>query len=840
MADETPKPFVAADDLQKAIHQGDAEAALAFLLPLSAAQRHAHREALNALGLRMSYTHWVRSEHAKAWGGEAGLSQYRALQTALIACGQPADLLAAASHTVAVAAPDLAALCERFGLDAAAWRDGLQRGAEELLRQHPRHIAEVQRLIAAGLIERPQGTDYVVGLIAIPNVLWHGEQLATMLAGDPGLPQALLQVFELEGTSEFNLAALDKYAKSPDWEWKNIFLKALDDGLYTRALLLEKTLGTLESDWPQFRAGWFSRFHDALAPTVDEMAPLAPRYLGLCQSRIPPTVTLALGALKSLHAAQRVEGTVLLDALQPVFYSSIKGQVEAALKLAEAVVEREPALAHAAAAAATPGLLHEAPALQKKLIERLRAWGLDEATRAALAEQLDKVASVNRPMLAALAGEPGGQGAAAPAAPPTPAPTGAGPADPLDPGRALPPIDSEADLVERIAFVLENPAEIDALERVLEALVRLAPLSDDLRARCAPLLKRARKLLEHSMAGQLARLLIFVLSGERAAMPAIWEQVRSGTGDALFAQRVDDLIAQATQGWGLPPLSAATHANGFIDPARLAQRLESYRARGATPIAAELERARWRSAPRAADLPVPAAWSIRTAHSEYQDKTYTHHYFEVAHIDDSRATRDWGEASLRYRAASRPGDLEDFFAHGCLAVGNNLDWWSAEWHNRAFLDLLLLPTTAITGRQPMAVLLLALALAGKEPGQTTLAVDALVQGVLDGRLDTQTLAAQLRALLATPIVMATRYAKSLQAAARADARLAPVVFDLVCTMVTAEVQVPPKGLAALLELLLELALSQQRALPAPTRQALAQLSLGGKGRTVQRQLLALD
>ncbi|MBK7006803.1 MAG: hypothetical protein IPH37_18085 [Burkholderiales bacterium] len=73
--------------------------------------------------------------------------------------------------------------------------------------------------------------------------------------------------------------------------------------------------------------------------------------------------------------------------------------------------------------------------------------------------------------------------------------------------------------------------------------------------------------------------------------------------------------------------------------------------------------------------------------------------------------------------------MEPFFAEGAHALGNNLNWWEANWQNRAYLDVLIEPTTPMT---PMALLLLAVALAGKEPGQTALAVDALAHSVQVG------------------------------------------------------------------------------------------------------------
>lgn len=933
MSNEEELPaFVPADALERAVHQGDLDATLALLKAMPAAQRKACGESLERMGRMMRSSHWQGSPYARQWGGEAHTAQYRALQAAAV-CMAPSDFLDHAHPKLALDRDTVAALCKQFGVDSAAWRSALQHAAEAAVKAFPGHILPLQDLVAAGLIDRPQGDDYLIGLMALPRALRRTDTIGEKFDSDPGLYQAALRLFDLEGTGEHNLSAVDKYNHSPQNAWSHIFIAGIARGEFTRAQLLDKTLGTLERDWPQFRAGWFSRFHETLAPTADEMAPFALRYLGLCQSRIPPTVALALGALKALHAAGHVDGASLLGALQPAFYASAKSQVDAALKLAEAAVKREPALAHEASAVALHGLVHEAADLQKKIIERLKAWGMDDAARTELAAHAQGVATVNRPALLALVGEaavdaPADTANAADAAVVDPASVGAGPLDPLDASRALLPISDAADLVDCIAFVLENPKDIDEVERVLEALVRMAPLSQPLLKQFAPVMKRARKLAQAEVQGRLAHLLAFVVAGERTGeaeeekeQKEKREKKKPEAGEFLEL-RVRDLIDQAAQGWGLAPLASATHGRGFIDPAVFIERIAAYQARGVLPPLGEQVRGLLRLAPpgersaalldkarRLADAPLVRAlrhalgeddiaiaakngdeqavfaaaarirhpggddahvlaalgelgpdgaiaarysWSVTARSSAYDGKTYVHHdlVLAAAQVPPSTpktlvAVRRAGvksafdEALLRHMATVLPSSLEAFFADGSRQVGNNLDWWEVEWQDRAYLALLLDPTVSVTAAQPMAVLLLALALAGKEPGQTAMAVDALVQSFTEGRLDVPALGAQLRALLASPIVMAKRYARSLQAAVRADARLAAPVFDLLCDMLAADVDNPPKDLAALMELLLEIALSSQRALPAPARELLSALKLGGKGRAAQKNLLAL-
>ncbi len=821
----------AAHLLEAAVRTADAPALVNWLAALPLAQRKALRGAARQLYKQMSTERWTSGTTED---GHTTHFSPTALGDARLGCAAQALALCGTADDVAgawIESKDLMALAQRCELPCL---DGL---AEACLAQSPIHIGQVQELLAAGLVPRPTGEAYTIGLIALPRALHHQHNLLEYLRADPDVIPLLLDLFEVEGTGEYNLSAVDKYAKGVERQWDRIFLALCSEGFYTRATLLDHTLGTLERDWPQFRASWFSRFHDTLAPTVEEMAPHTARYLGLTQSRIPPTVTLALAALKALHAAGRVEGAALLAALQPVFFSSVKGQVAAALQLADTVVKREPPLAAMAATVALDGLQHEAADLQKKILDRLAKWGLDDAGRALLASRLDSVASVHRATAAALAGVEAASAPVQPlAAPVDAAPAGTGPADPFDPARALAPIADDETLVERAAFVLENPAEADELERVLEAMVRRAPFDDALRAQCGPLTKRARKLQDKAVAGPLARLMLRLL-GEEGAIAPVPNWVKDDRMEKHLYARIQTLGDQALKGWGLPPLSAATHQGGFIAPALHAQRLVDYAAHGAKPAKAELDLAQQRlQRPGGAPQVAAPKWQVRSRSSTYADNTYTHHDLL---LKPEPPTSSYDGAELNYLASQTPGALETFFAMGSREIGNNLDWWEAAWADRHFLLPLLWPVTPITAQQPMAVLLLALALAGKEPGQTATAVDVLVQSQQEGRLDGAALGQQLRALLATPLVKAKRYAASLQAAVRADARVAPTVVKLLCDMAAANIESPPKDLAALLVLLLELALSHQLPLPAYTRAALTAMKLSGKGRTVQRQLLDL-
>jgi hypothetical protein len=831
----------------------------------------------------------------------------RAVQIAIVLCGTARDV----AHGL-VDDDLLLSLCAEFRPRAL---DGL---VDAMLARSPALIRTVSRLIAAGLAARPDTADYALGLVALPRTVRSGSDLSALFAADPGLRPALLRVFEVEGTGDTSLASVDKYNHDPRSSWVTLLAGLVDDGIATRARLLDLTLGALEKDWPQYRAGWFSRFHGELAPTTAELRANLPRYLALCASRIAPTVTLALDVLRQVDADAPIDADALLEALQPAMASSVKGQLEAVLRQLDRLVARLPACAARASEVAAMGLLHENAKVQATVLARLSTWGVDDALRERLAGLAGGVAATNRAALQALLG------AAAPAvAAPAPAAPGRGPTDPLADDRRLAPIADLQELADTIAHVFEHAEDVDDFERTVAGLVAAAPIADA-KTLFGPVLKRAARV-KGLLPCELARLLRFVAAGEVVpGRPGIDHGGNASPADALLIARIDELARSTIAGHRLEPLATPTHRGGYIAPERLIERWRTHAQAGATPSEAEQERALLRLAPGASPTALAAARALgdmafgralryalgddiapgaearlfaaaaRIRHPgaddaalearhpglgpdgaqaaryatrldsrthEYEGKSYTHHYFLLdarpprgadenaplavrRHVGASQERawfRWWAFAgvdagAIRHSATLLPSDLRAFFAEGARAMGNNLDWWEAQWQNRAYLEPLLDPATPMTD---MANLLLVLALCGKEPGQTAVAVDVLVHARAEGRIDAAALAATLRELAAGPLLKFARLHKSLQAALRADPGLGDLVFTLLGAAVQACPQDPGRDMALLLGLLLELCVGGPRQLPPDVREAVAAMPLGGNGKAVQKKLLAL-
>jgi hypothetical protein len=895
LAKKMAKTFVAESDLQKAILKGDHRALLGVLRPLAPAARAKLRpEVMRVVKVITAAWSAYDDKSFAGWGRKPTEAQQQAAAVASLMCGTAEDVADQGfdiDQLIAVgrefSPPALADLATAL-MKANAWQS---------------HIRDVQRLLGAGLSRRPDCDEYVLGLMLLfRRARTDKTTFDELFAEDPGLEGVLLRILEVEGTQDVSLASVDKYMRSGK-SWAERLIELSERGIYKRAVLIDKALSALERGWIQYRSGWFSQFHQQLAPTIAEMKPHTPRYLALVASRIPPTVTFALDCVAELDAAGCIDSRALIDALRPAFMSAVKGHIEAGLKIADRVVKRDPTLAPLAAQAVVPALAHDSAQLQKQVLKRLADWDASDATRDALGAYSTSIAAVNREafkVISRAGRKPAPDKPRATVA--APAAVVQGPRNPLDAEFAIAPIETFDELIERTAYVFENDTDADEFERVIGALVRLAPYDDAKRARFAAVAKRVPKVRK-PVAHQAARLLHFCLTGE--LIPSNPTQNYFGHPNLVtryLGRRIDDLANFSKRAKGNLPLSTPTHRRGFIDAVELTRRLAAYRrhdidgsqldmavallrlgagSADALKAARELEdedfaRALRRALgddvkPRDRELlaaaqrmrqifarkqPATRGWKIVTKKFKYggarpilelerpeaHDSTdlvaVLEHEAALIEVDgwyETGAVGSADEGSICFYATMLPADLENFCAEGTALLSRNLDWFQAHWEHKAYLRALLDPTVAMG---PMATLLLALGLAGKEAGETAVAADVLVQSAVEGRLDAKLLARDVARLLRADQTACARYAKSLRAALRVDAAVAPALAEVLFAATTARPEDPPKDTAALLELLIEIVVANELTLPAETRAVLESMQLGGKGKSLRQQLLA--
>ena len=158
-------------------------------------------------------------------------------------------------------------------------------------------------------------------------------------------------------------------------------------------------------------------------------------------------------------------------------------------------------------------------------------------------------------------------------------------------------------------------------------------------------------------------------------------------------------------------------------------------------------------------------------------------------------------AMLRWMATIQPGDRETWSVTGSLPIARNIDWWSAEWANRAYLEPFV---DAVTTIGPHARTLIGIALGAKEAGERGLAGDVASLALADGRLVAATLAEGLSGAAALACDRPNRWALSLADVAAASEDHASAVAEAIGRALPALADRAPARLVPLLRLLDEL------------------------------------
>jgi hypothetical protein len=439
-----------------------------------------------------------------------------------------------------------------------------------------------RRLVLEGLSTRPRSDNYVLGMYTPHFHSWHravdkGTKMSDRLLEDPALlDDDIWRIFEVEGGGEHSLAAWDKY--TPRDTWSDALVTLSKSGHLSRARLLDASLAALERDFAAFRAGWFSRFHETLAPTPAERTERTAAYLRLLGSPIPPTASFALDAIVAIDAIAPLAAREALPYLSPLLAARQKGAALQVLKLVKKMAARETEARAAVANAIVEALAHEAPDVQKAALDLLESFAptSDAALRTRVMEKAPLVAASLKKRLVAWGGakEPPAKTTVVTQA----ASRTATPVSYLDPSRALVPIATLDELIDRFAHVLEEPGDPDEVDLVLDGVARLSaerPADFDLRT--GPLKKRARSfkpqhVWEKPLAHQLAGVALAWL-GE-AQEP--YDLPKGVCFLDVFAARAREVSLAAAARTPRALLSAPTHRGGWIAPRVLVERVRAW------------------------------------------------------------------------------------------------------------------------------------------------------------------------------------------------------------------------------------------------------------------------
>ena len=195
----------------------------------------------------------------------------------------------------------------------------------------------IDRLVADGIVPTPQHAHYAIGIAFAYAFDPKKRPLVDRVRDDiDRLRDAIWRQFEVEGGGEISLSCFEKFfAGKSGGTWAAALKTLSDEGKLDRQRLLDASLDALNRGFSQFRAGWFSRFHEILSPTPAERAARVDRYLDLLSSPIGPTVSMALAALKIVQRSDRLDAALLIERIAPALFATVAATAKGALGLLE-------------------------------------------------------------------------------------------------------------------------------------------------------------------------------------------------------------------------------------------------------------------------------------------------------------------------------------------------------------------------------------------------------------------------------------------------------------------------------------------------------------------------
>jgi hypothetical protein len=581
-------------------------ATVAFLADLSEAERRR---------LAPQAARWHRAAQRQLGQHEAGPGEVLldAGQTSLALFGTATLAELRADRWFSVSAAACRVLADR----KPAW---LADGLELLLERTTSSFAvgevalAINDLVARGAVAAPLHDHYAIGIAFAYAFDPKKRPIVDRVRDDiDRVRHAVWRQFEVEGGGEISLSCFEKFcAPKSGGGWAPALKTLSDEDNLDRQLLLDASLDALNRGFSQFRAGWFSRFHELLAPTPDERAARVDRYLDLLSSPIGPTVSMALGALKIVQRADRLDPALVIERIAPALYVTVAATAKGALGLLERAAQSRPELAAAALRLAAAGLEHRNGEVQEaalQLIERRRA-ALDVEARAAIGERAGVIPATLRPRVEALLADglptgdkPRDRGSDIAAiearAKRLPADLrrlsgvdaalaalGKGAPDiaraefngmdiaRLDPAGLVAPIETFTEFVDEALVAIEHPADLDRVERVLAGAVAFAARRPaDEASLIAPLAKSLKRYTGKNSGDWVTPrgTLQIVLSAFLGATPPEFT-VLDGDPRAVVALRTAAMERAIREGIPSLQLSAPTHAGCWIDPMVLVDR----------------------------------------------------------------------------------------------------------------------------------------------------------------------------------------------------------------------------------------------------------------------------
>jgi hypothetical protein len=378
----------------------------------------------------------------------------------------------------------------------------------------------IRALDRAKVVPLAHDDTYILAMVSALGDRGGADHLLDAIREDDELRDDLLwRVFEVEGGGEVSLTNVDRFSR-PGNGWSDAFRTLVADGTLPRDRVLTSCLAALGRDFSTYRAGFFSRLFDSLAPTGDEVTAARPRLLRLLSSTVPATVAFAVRHLATIER----DDEAFLDACPPALVVPAKNTPLAVLRMVRAAAEHHPGQAAEVAATA---LEHRHRDVQTAALTLLRDLGAGDL----VAARLDLL----EPSVAARAAAWFGVTRAGEQPPPAEIPE----SEPLDRTAG-----------ERAAALLAGDTDPGEIERFL-AEVAAGRAAEELA-------KPARRALRYQ--GELRHVVAALLLNEQPRLPRT----------AFLAARIREI--QALTG-PRTLLATPTDPSGWLDPAEFARRL---------------------------------------------------------------------------------------------------------------------------------------------------------------------------------------------------------------------------------------------------------------------------
>jgi len=432
--------------------------------------------------------------------------------------------------------------------------------------------------------------------------------ITAQLLADPGLLADVEGLFRVESIA-FNTNAWLQKGAAPDYEsWTEALLKLSADGRLDRAELLQSALDGLKLDLKQNQLSGFHGFYKRMSPSEAELLRHQSGYIDLLCHPVGHVVKFAVEMLGEVEKNGALDLGLVLRELPIVFSSDGKGNALAALKLLKRIIARQKQHSLDALNAVGEALRHAHPDVQSLALDILDANSalISPEDLAALRDMESFVAASNRARFATLFSALGeGQSVEVdvpdklrPLAPEVASSLEYRPiasdrieAPILRAEDVIVPIETVDALIEAVLHAVEAVESPDEIERIVDAISRLANVRPaDFDARVAPLLHRLKTGRGSSsivigtvgVGGALLDLLYTWLTGKLYRTPSEESQYYTlEDGFVPVRAHLRAVTDRIHRGEMQQLLSAPTHKGGWIDPLVWVDRLAQ--SRDATP-----------------------------------------------------------------------------------------------------------------------------------------------------------------------------------------------------------------------------------------------------------------